>query len=595
MRMAQQSTWIRTWMWMATMSLVLATGGCIFGQQPGSSDNPSESDGVDVSVDGGVDGASNCENWKWYPDSDEDGFGRQGAEAVGVGCEPPEEVESAARNTDDCDDTAPDINPDGSEGECNGVDDDCDGTVDEAEEIESQTCPNKQAGVCDGATTSQCTDGGEYAQCGDEQFPDAYIDANDEGWRCNGTDDDCDGEIDEACCGGEDGSSGPPELVSVDPNDANQETPVIVPAVEGASDGASHLVVWSNDGGLYFQEISAEGDTDGLESYGVEFEEETQVKFGGLAVTSVENTYLAAVVLERESADTLKIVRVNAGSSGSVEQVESVAVSSAGIGPAALVVQEDTAWMVYSIGVSGGTWVVNAASLDLSGQNIEAEPFPISGETFGHPTFPAVALVDGTPTAVWQQVADNSIEATIHGARIDGENREGSGRFQVDTKVNELDSPQPVDFVSTGDAGALLYPDFNMGGALRMLEVGADATGDIGEDATSIVPGDPENMLPSAMPVDRDGDGEVDNLSAVWMKGDSNDPDIVTGRVPVGEEPPENIDTHLVAEKGSGASWFFPTVSTREGRAGAVFSNTDPSDHELNFAPLSIDGAPICR
>lgn len=62
----------------------------------------------------------------WYLDGDGDGFGA--GEPAGVACEPPP---GAVLVAGDCDDTAIAINPDADE-LCNaGVDDDCDGLVDE--------------------------------------------------------------------------------------------------------------------------------------------------------------------------------------------------------------------------------------------------------------------------------------------------------------------------------------------------------------------------------------------------------------------------------------------------------------------------------
>ncbi|MDP6933671.1 MAG: putative metal-binding motif-containing protein, partial [Myxococcota bacterium] len=61
----------------------------------------------------------------WYPDTDFDGFG----DPVGgeESCEP---VEDRVTDNTDCDDSAPDVNPSGTE-VCDGIDNDCDGNVDE--------------------------------------------------------------------------------------------------------------------------------------------------------------------------------------------------------------------------------------------------------------------------------------------------------------------------------------------------------------------------------------------------------------------------------------------------------------------------------
>ncbi|MFH2010205.1 MAG: DNRLRE domain-containing protein, partial [bacterium] len=102
----------------------------------------------------------------------------------------------------DCDDTNPAVFPGATE-VCNGVDDDCDGEVDEG-------C----GGPCTGDATEPCgldvggcvpgtrtCVGGQWSACvgAVEPVPE----------RCgNGVDDDCDGEVDEGCDGGDAGTGG---------------------------------------------------------------------------------------------------------------------------------------------------------------------------------------------------------------------------------------------------------------------------------------------------------------------------------------------------------------------------------------------------
>ena len=102
-------------------------------------------------------------------------------------------------DTIDCDDTDPAINP-GQEESCNGIDDDCNGLIDEdatdAPVYNSDADGDGfgstafQIASCDGAPEGYVEDSSD---CNDLD-PDAFPDAPE---LCNDQDDDCDGEVDE--------------------------------------------------------------------------------------------------------------------------------------------------------------------------------------------------------------------------------------------------------------------------------------------------------------------------------------------------------------------------------------------------------------
>jgi len=82
-------------------------------------------DGIDNDCDGETDGADADDAFLWHLDTDGDGYGisSKGEWA----CEPPSGYVEEGR---DCDDSDPAVNPDAEEA-CNGIDDDCNGQVDE--------------------------------------------------------------------------------------------------------------------------------------------------------------------------------------------------------------------------------------------------------------------------------------------------------------------------------------------------------------------------------------------------------------------------------------------------------------------------------
>jgi large repetitive protein len=148
-------------------------------------------DGSDNDCDGDVDELGGEDLAVWYIDADGDGFGDVAGSAIG--CSAPEGYVSSY---DDCDDSSDAAFP-GADELCNGVDDNCDGAVDEAlmqvyyldgdgdgfgevEELEACEQPEGYAAV-----SGDCDDGASAA------YPEAEE-------ICNGVDDDCDGSVDEA-------------------------------------------------------------------------------------------------------------------------------------------------------------------------------------------------------------------------------------------------------------------------------------------------------------------------------------------------------------------------------------------------------------
>lgn len=132
-------------------------------------------------VDDDCDGAINeSVGPLWYRDADGDGYG---STAVSVqACSAPAGYVSTGG---DCNDNNPHVNPGGTE-TCNGVDDNCSGTVDEGNPGGTVSCSTGGVGVC-AAGVTYCTSGA--IQCVPIRGPSAEV--------CDGLDNDCDGQTDE--------------------------------------------------------------------------------------------------------------------------------------------------------------------------------------------------------------------------------------------------------------------------------------------------------------------------------------------------------------------------------------------------------------
>ncbi len=149
--------------------------------------------GRDDDCDGAIDGDA-VDAVPWFTDADDDGYG---AAALGAACTRPEGASSLAG---DCDDSDPDIHPDATE-HCDGVDEDCDGTIDEqAADAEAWhldmdgdgwASPDRWLASCE--APEGLLDATLARDC-DDHDPEVHPEAKE---RCNDIDNDCDGATDD--------------------------------------------------------------------------------------------------------------------------------------------------------------------------------------------------------------------------------------------------------------------------------------------------------------------------------------------------------------------------------------------------------------
>ena len=137
-----------------------------------------------------------CSEVTWFADIDADGFGDEAASVRA--CDPPSATHIPLGG--DCDDGAPGVHPDAEE-RCDGVDNDCDGTIDgdSATDAPTWSVDRDGDGYGDGSTTATaCTAPSGYVDdatdC-DDGTPAVHPGSVE---VCNGVDDDCDGLVDDA-------------------------------------------------------------------------------------------------------------------------------------------------------------------------------------------------------------------------------------------------------------------------------------------------------------------------------------------------------------------------------------------------------------
>ncbi len=149
-------------------------------------------DGLDNDCDGVVDPDTALDALTWYADSDGDGFGD--ATVTTLACSVPT---GFTADTTDCDDAAAAVFP-GADELCDGLDNNCDGTIDPDSSVDAPVwyADGDQDGYGDPASGVTACDApiGHIAEGGDCDDDNILVWPGAEEWPNDGVDQDCDGE-----------------------------------------------------------------------------------------------------------------------------------------------------------------------------------------------------------------------------------------------------------------------------------------------------------------------------------------------------------------------------------------------------------------
>ena len=356
----------------------------------GTDDGGDDCDDDDPSIHPGADEICNGldDDCDGLIDEDEDGV-------EGGVCPPVDADGDGYPDGEDCDDEDPDVFP-GADEECNGIDDDCDGQVDEDTDL-------------DGDGVSDCADGdgdgwsGDQGDC-DDTDADISPDAIEE---CDGIDNDCDGDVDEGMDVDGDGVSDCfddcPVYVDVDLAEAAQDGTFLLPfaAIQDGMDQAASVGCRFVDvyPGTYFETIDFSG-------WDLEV-----VAVGGRTVTTIDAQGTGTTVTANSGEPATSLISGFTITGGSATDGGGLDLGSADLGGALAVIDNEiTGNEAVNDGVQGGFG--GGIRLFFSDSVIEGNLIHGNDASLDGPEEGCdgggIAAVFGAPEIVDNQILDNT-------------------------------------------------------------------------------------------------------------------------------------------------------------------------------------------
>lgn len=523
----------------------------------------------------------------YYVDSDGDGFGDDGAESLR--CEAPQSGYATVGG--DCDDTDAAVNPDAAE-VCDGVDNNCDTQIDSG----AQACA-LQDGVCSGAMATTC-DGDSYAACTTNDYGPEFSEADDEDRRCDGLDNNCDGIVDNVCCGVAGNNSEPDTEIFGVGNDYGHNassnslgfglsSPTLIAAASSAPAGATSLMVWEESRTrIWAQHLDQDGKAVGTK-YGISVVEATASTV--VATPQGYDLIWGESYQPENGPDFTRIIKVqpltsSLSESGSTltvlnktESVHELTTLSAAYSDRGVIIGETG----LTLGPKVGALMYRIDDRENSIETLELG----NGNLFGSVKLRTFAMNSGL-LVTWYTGGGLDNSPKLRG-KLYSSTGVASGSFEVSY---EEQTDEQFDIIQTGDDEIMVVFGEKRGSNKALVAATINISSNAKVDKIDLTDSIASNDTPSVADLDTDGDGYADKTTIVWVREGTNSTALVGSSFDA-QNPGLLLDPSIIAPDVAGVDNTGIALTTH---SAVATWQTRVGTQRVKTAPLSLEGHGVC-